>query len=108
VKAQRMVCSTVVSENIQSGKTVVKVIGFDMQFLYKAMKKKNELLSLRIPLWGIKEYIPKAYSFGMDVKGLVQAWWTSKMTILLNKKYVHLHKGVKKYISHPHHYIQDS
>jgi hypothetical protein len=72
------------------------------------MKKINKLLSLRIILWRIKEHIPRADSLGMDVKGLVQALWTLEMTISPNKKDVHLHKGVKKYISHPHHYIQDS
>lgn len=55
-----------------------------------------------MPLWGIKEHIPRVESLGMDMKGLVQAWWTSKMTISSNKtNVVHLHEGVKIYVSHP-------
>jgi hypothetical protein len=65
------------------------------------MKKKGEILSLSMPLWGAKEQLPQLDLLGVSVKKLVHGWWTLEMIISLNKKdVVHLHKGVKKYITH--------
>jgi hypothetical protein len=76
------------------------MLSVDTQFLYKAMKKKGRPWSM--PLWGIEEQLPWLDSLGVSVKELGQGWWTLETTISPNKKdVIHLHKGVKKYITHP-------
>ncbi len=94
-------------KNIQNERMAANFFGVDKHFLHKAMNKIYILLNLSMPLWGIKVRIPRVDSLSMDMKGLVQAWWTSKMTISPNKKdVVHLRKGVRKYVSQ--HYYQES
>jgi hypothetical protein len=62
-----------------------------------------------MPLWGIEERLSWLDSLGVSVKELVQAWWTLETIVSPNKMdVIHLHKGVKKYITHPRHYLQES
>jgi hypothetical protein len=106
VKARQMVCSMAVSKSIRSGRTVAKMLGVDKKFLYKTMKKRGRFLSLSMLQWGAKERLPWSNSLSVSVREPVQGWWTLETTISRNKKdVIHLHKGVKKYITHPQHYL---
>jgi hypothetical protein len=83
------------------------MLGVNRQFFYKMMKERGRFLNLN--MLQTKELRPWSNSLNVSVRELVQGWWTLETTISLNKKdVICMHKGVKKYITQPQHYLQES
>jgi hypothetical protein len=55
-----------ISKNIKSGRIIAKTLGVDKRFLYKAVKKRDKLLSFNMILWGSKELLPRLDLFGVS------------------------------------------
>ena len=108
VHARRIICSMVASENA-NGWSIAKVLKEDKRFVTNAIKCKEHFYSLTKLLWTSEARKTRSDPLVEATKELVCSWWHSKTTISPNKKdVVRKHVGVKKFIEHPRHYLQES